>query len=217
MPRILTKSIVLMLFGLFGVKAQASPEADFWKWFTANEPTLFSWESDRDATFAKRAVAMQKIHPDLTFEFGPIINEKREFVISTGGIKAAFPAVEALYTSAPALERWEWIKFRPRRLPLNDIELGGKSVRVEEVHYMLARDEQKIGIVLFFDGYDKEKNDAFMPIGYLFLDEALGEFVVETQVGFIDFQSRDSKYFQDAYPLRDLPAHFDEAWAQRLH
>lgn len=217
MIRVFAKGIFLMVFGLFGAKAQATPESDFWKWFTANESMLFSWESDREATFDKLAAAMQKVHSDLTFEFGPAIDGKREFLISAGGIKAAFPAVEALYASAPALKRWEWVKFRPRRLPLNNIEFGGKSIRVEDVHYLLAKDEPKVGIVLFFDGYNEKEKSIFGQIGYLFLDEALGEFAVEMQVGFIEFQSRDSKYFQNASPLEELPAHFDEFWAQRVH
>lgn len=211
------KGLLLMFFGLFGAKSQASPEADFWKWFLANETQLFSWESDREATFDKLAAAMQKVHADLTFEFGPVVEGKREFVISAGGIKAAFPAVETLYKSAPSLKRWQWVKFRPRRNPLNNIEFGGKSASVEDVHYLLARDEPKVGIVLFFDGYNEKEKSVFGQIGYLMLDEALGEYAVEMQVGFIEFQSRESKYFPQASPLVELPAHFDDFWARNAH
>lgn len=217
MTRALAKGILLMVFGLFGKNAQATPEAEFWKWFTANEAMLFSWESDGEATFDKVSAAMKKVHPDLTFEFSPVIGGKREFVISAGGIKSAFPAVESLYKSAPSLKRWQWVKFRPRRNPLNDINYGGKHIRVEDVHYLLARDEKKVGIVLFFDGYNEKDKTTFGQIGYLMLDEALGEYVVETQVGFIEFHSRDSKYFPQASPLAELPSQFDEYWNKRTH
>jgi len=36
------------------------------------------------------ASEMHKVHPDLTFEFGPVEEERREFVITAGGIKGAF-------------------------------------------------------------------------------------------------------------------------------
>ena len=206
-----------MLFGLFGAKAQASPEGDFWKWFVSNEAQLFSWESDREATFDKLGAAMHRVNPDLTFEFGPVANGKREFVISAGGMKKAFPTVEALFASAPSLKRWKWTKFRPRRSSLSDIEFGGITVRASDVHYLLARDDPKVGIVLFFDGYNEKEKNTFGQIGYLFLDEALGEYVVEMQVGFIEFQSRKSKYFQEASPLVELSAHFDEFWAKKAH
>src|SRR5262245_46726753 len=130
-----------MVFGLFSSKPPASPEADFWKWFQANEARLFSWENDREATFNALEEAMHNVDPNLTFEISPVIDGKREFVISADGIQDGFPAVEALYASAPSLERWTWVKFRPRRLPLHDIEFAEKSVRADEVHFLLARDD----------------------------------------------------------------------------
>lgn len=206
-----------MLFGLFGAKAQATPESEFWKWFIANESQLFSWDSDREAAFDKLSAAMHKVHPDLTFEFGPVADGKREFVISAGGIRKGFPSVEALFASAPSLKRWRWTKFRPRRHSLSDIEIGGRTVRASDVHYLLARDDPMVGVVLFFDGYSEKEKKFFGQIGYLFLDEALGEYAVEMQVGFIEFQPRQSTYFQQASPLIDLPAHFDEFWTRRAH
>lgn len=206
-----------MILRLFGAKPTLTPQAEFWKWFAENEGQLFSWESDRETTFDRLAVAMRKVHPDLTFEFGPVVDGKREFVISAGGIKDAFPSVEALYNSAPEMKRWQWVKFRPRRNPLNNIEFGGRAIRVEDVHYLLASDDPKVGIVLFFDGYDETEKNVFGQIGYLMLDEALGEYAVEMQVGFIEFHSRESPYFQQASPLAELPAHFDEFWARKMH
>lgn len=154
---------------------------------------------------------------DLTFEFGPVKDGKREFVLSAGGIKAAFPAVEALYSKAPALPRWVWVKFRPRRVPINDLDYGGKKVRADDVRYLLAKDGDKVGIVLFFDGYSDAEKTTYGQIGYLFLDEALGEYAVETQVGFIGFDSRESKHFDRSHPLRELPGAFDEYFGRRVH
>ena len=211
------KGILLMAISLFGVKSHASVEGDFWKWFSANEAQLFSFESDREVVFDRLGTAMQKVHADLTFEFSPIVDGRREFVISAGGIKAAFPAVEALFSSAPTLQRWKWVKFRPRRDSLNNIEFGGKSIQAKDVHFLLARDEPKVGIVLFFDGYSDTEKTLFGQIGYLFLDEALGEYAVEMKVGFIEFKARDSKYFEHSVPLSELAAKFDEFWAKKTH
>jgi hypothetical protein len=161
---------------------------------------------------------MGGVNSDLTFEFGPVLpNGKREFIISAGGIKAAFPAVEALYAKAPHLERWVWVKYRPRRTHINDIEFGGKKIPAKEVHYLLAKDGDKAGIVLFFEGYNEREKSIFGQIAYLYLDEALGEYAVETQVGFIELQPRTSKYFAQAAPLRELPGHFDEYLSRRAH
>lgn len=64
---------------------------------------LFHFETDQEKTFDKLSAELKKANPDLTFEFGPVENGKREFVISAAGIKTAFPYVESLFNSAPKL------------------------------------------------------------------------------------------------------------------
>jgi hypothetical protein len=140
-------------------------------------------------------------------------NGRRDFVISAGGIKTAFPAVEALHASAPRMKRWIVLKFRQRRLPINDIRYADKKVRSEDVHYLLFKDEapEKVGVMIFLDEYkEEEKRTVWGQIGYLFLDEALGEYEVEMKLGAIVFQSRQSKHFEAAHPLARLPKEFDD-------
>jgi hypothetical protein len=205
-----------MVLSSSGTWAFASTEEAFWKWFAANEQRLFTFETDQEATFDALAEQLRRVNDDLTFEFGPVENGKREFVISAGGIQAAFPAVEALYGKAPALPHWIWVKFRPRRFPINDMNVGGKKVRADDVRYLLAQDGDKVGIVLFFDGYNEREKGTFDQMGYLFLDEALGEYAVETQVGFIEFQSRQSGDFGKSHPLTELPREFDVYVGRRV-
>jgi hypothetical protein len=208
---------LLMVVSLISCTAPAGNETAFWKWFASNEARLFTFERDQEAIFDEIGAEMHRVNSDLTFEFGPVQNGKREFVISAGGIKSAFPAVEALYSSAPELRRWVWVKYRPRRFSINDLELNGKRIKADEVTYLLARDGDKVGIVLFFEGYSDEEKSTYGQMGYLFLDEALGEFAVESQVGFIEFQASHSKYFSQSRPLKELPAQFDEYWGRRVH
>jgi hypothetical protein len=216
---------VKALLSLFGVsmaftlstRASASGEETFWIWFAANEARLFSFEKNQEVIFDELGAQMKRVNADLTFEFGPVKNGRREFVISAGGIRTAFPSVEALYNKAPSLQRWVWVKYRPRRLPINDLNYGGKSVKADDVRYLLTKDGDKVGIVLFFDGYKETEKGIFGQIGYLFLDEALGEFSVETWVGFIEFHGHDSKYFAQSHPLRELSAHFDEQVGRRTN
>ena len=210
----------LILMGVFSrlLFAGDTKESVFWQWFQQNEVRLFSFEKDRDKVFDDLSNAMKKVHPDLTFEFSPVLKDgHREFVISAGGIKGAFPSVEALYAAAPKMQRWKFVKFRPRRTPINDLRYAEKKVRAQDVYYLLFRDEspQKVGIMIFLDGYkEDEKKSIWGQIGYLFLDEALGEYDVEMKVGAIVFQSRESKYFERAHRLPELPKDFDDYFAK---
>ncbi|GEM_PF-307893 len=202
---------IVMIFGLFGGKASASSEDLFWKWFVKNEAALYAMEQPNEALFDELSAKFEAINEDLAFEFSPVKgNGKKEFVVSAGGIKASFPAVEAVIDAAPKLERWEWVRYRPRRLPLNNISFGGIDVNVEDVRYVMGKDGNKVGIILFMPGYSDEQHSLFGQIGYLLLDEALGEYTVATKVGFIQFQAPDTAYFDQSSPLPQLPGHFDE-------
>ena len=205
-----------MAFSIFNAK-ESSSEDRFWKWFAKNEQRLFEFEADQEKIFDELTRMMKQVNSDLTFEFGPVQDGKREFVISAGGIKSVFPAVESLHDKAPSLPRWRWVKYRPRRLPLNDLSYEGKQIKADEVNYLLAKDGDKVGVVLFFDGYNEQEKETFAQIGYLFLDEALGEYAVETQVGFVEFHGRDSEYFPESHPLGQLPAQFDGHFGRKVH
>jgi hypothetical protein len=52
-------------------------------------------------------------------------------------------------------------------------------------------------------------------IGILYLDHALGEYDVETRVGFIEFISAADERAEGAHPFTDLQEHFDNYFEQR--
>jgi hypothetical protein len=53
-----------------------------------------------------------------------------------------------------------------------------------------------------------------MGIAFLFLDQALGEYDVETRIGEIRIEDT-SKAPPKAYPLKELPVRFDELFATK--
>ena len=184
----------------------ATPQEDFWTWFTQNEPALFDFEKDQDHVFKELDGQLQKIDPNLTFEFGPKENGKREFVISAGGIFKSFPAVISLYDAAPKLDRWTIIKFRPRR-PIGDtdVELGGVKVAPKDVAFILVPDGDKAGLLIFLAGMNQAQDSTYKQIAYLFLDQALGEYDVETKVGAIEILPADTQTKSEKRPLTELP------------
>jgi hypothetical protein len=183
----------------------------FWNWFVLHEDELFSFdpqrEDDRERLFDELTCELTKVDPHLCFEFGPA-ETKREFVISAGGIKRAFPAVVSLMKAAPALDRWNLIAFRPRRSP-NIVEIQGRRIDPSDVQFTLLDNGKMAGINLFLPGF-REDEIAFKQIGYLMLDEALGEYDVVTRLGLIKMLSPESSTDGGRYPLIELPALFDD-------
>lgn len=195
-----------------------SKEEKFWNWFQENDEMLYTFEKDRESVFDQLASQLHKVDKDLTFEFGPVLSDgKREFIISAGGIQRAFPCVENLFRKAPRLERWIVIKFRQRKNSLHDLSYANKTVKADDVFYMSFKDDDpdKIGLMLFFKDYKEAEEDIWGQIGFLFLDEVLGEYDIETKVGAIVFESTESEHFENAYPIKELPNNFDVYFGRR--
>jgi hypothetical protein len=188
---------------------------DFWSWFVRRESELFNSdfarEDERERLFDELASELRKIDPDLAFEFGPK-GTRREFVITAAGIKRAFPAVVSLAAAAPTLERWHVIAFRPRRTP-NIVEFRGKRVHPKDVHFSLLDNGKSPGIYLFIPDF-REDDVALKQIGYLLLDETLGEHDVESRLGLIKMLSPDSQTEGERYQLAELAARFDQLVSQ---
>lgn len=193
-----------------------NPEQKFWRWFIQHEPDLLEFEADsvtdRERIFDQLAIELQKINPHLTFEFGPK-KAKREFVVSADGIKSAFPAVVSLVNAAPQLDGWQVIAFRPRRTPISRVEIREKRVDPKEVQFSLLDNGKTAGIHLFIPGFREDDSD-WKSIGYLLLDEALGEYDVEARLGLIKMMPTDTRMEWERHPLAELPAAFDQVVAR---
>lgn len=207
--------ILAVLSSALPSMANADPEAQFWSWFVANERALYRFTSPTDPLIHQLGSHLKQVHQDLTFEIGlENKGEKRDFVISADGVKAAFAAVEALHAAAPKLDRWNLIKYRPGRLPMYTLELGEHTFDPAKVLCMLAEDGEKIGIVLMYENFEQD-NDVFTHASFLLLDQALGEYVVETQVGFVNVQGREAEWVSHSFPMDELAAQFQHASQQR--
>jgi hypothetical protein len=179
----------------------------FWQWFVAQQDELLDFELDQERIFDELSEQLIRVHPNLTFEFGPTA-EQREFVISAGGIKEAFPAVTSLVAVAPKLDHWRITAFRPRRTPLNKIQIGESCVDPRDVEFCLLTKGSVIGIQLFIPRF-RENDVTLKQIAYLMLDEALGEYDVETKIGLIQMLAPESPRTTQRYPFTELASLFD--------
>lgn len=188
------------------------PEQKFWNWFEKHQDKFFDFEVASEENFDRLLEQLHKVHPALTFEFGPR-GARREFVISAGGLKGAFPSVTALVAAAPRLDRWRITGFRPRCAALSRIQIGDTCVDPNDVEFSLLTRGAEIGIRLFIPSYGEDYS-ILKQIGYLMLDDALGEYDVEARVSLIQFLPHDASKTEKRYPLSELPALFDRLVAQ---
>lgn len=192
-------------------------EQNFWRWFAQNQAQIFDFEQNQEEVFDSLQEQLQKVHENLVFEISRVFEGKREFVISADGIREAFPAVESLYACAPDLPNWEIIKFRPRIAPNFSISFGEKEMTVDDIMFSLEPDDGKIGISLYLKDYKASEHEQFAGIAYLFLDGALGEYDVETKVGFIEILPLWTESNLPKRPFKELPEIFDKKYKSLLN
>jgi hypothetical protein len=175
----------------------------FWHWFRDREHDLFYLERDRERVFADLSAALRPIHPDLVFEFSMEHNGQREFVISAGGLKAAFPAVMALAAAAPTLPRWKVVAFRQSR-GLGAVQFGGTVIRGEDLRVLADPAVGKVDVDLLIPNYRPTPQSVYEQIGFLLMDQALGEYIVATCIGGVGFASLPSVVPDRAITLTEL-------------
>jgi hypothetical protein len=185
--------------------------SNFWKWFKDNSQLIFDFEKSQEQIFDLLGNELNKIDENLTFEFGPIKNNKREFIISADGIRESFDSVEKLYELRPELPEWIIIKFRPRKKINYDIKIDDITISPKDIYYSLFKDEKKVGIMVFIKDYD-DGNEIYTQLAFLFLDGALGEYDMETKVGWIEFSDFNSDHYSKALPSNTIQENFDRAY-----
>lgn len=189
---------------------RASAEENFWQWFEQNSSRLFAFEADRDRLFDELRKALSKVKPGLTFEFGPVKDGRREFIISADGIRDRFPAVQNLVAAAPSLAQWIVIPFRPPKSLDMIIEYDGQRLGADDVWFKAEDDAGRIGLTLHVRGLTEHNQRSLGGAAFILLDNALGEFAVETRVGFIEWQGLpDDPAAAGLQPFRSIREVFD--------
>lgn len=124
-------------------------------------------------------------------------------------MKSAVPAVVSLIRAAPPLESWTITAFSSRRVLPDVIEFGGKQACPQDVEFSLLDNGKVAGLRLFIPSF-QENDPIWKQIGYLMLDDTLGEYDVESRLGLIKMYSPDVQNSERCYPLAGLPSAFDQ-------
>lgn len=187
-------------------------DLSFWSWFKVNSDRIYNFEEDREKIFNEIIMELHRVDENLSFEIGPVIDGKREFIISADGIYSSFSSVEKLYDERIELDQWTIIKFRQRKNHLTALSYGGKTIEESDILFALFDDEnpEKTGVILFIDGANEEEMNLYNYLGLLYLDQVIGEFDTETYVGAIIVDNFDSEYLVYGLPISMLAEELDK-------
>ena len=170
-----------------GLFDRPSRERRFWQWFQDHSRRLFAFEADRERVFDELTSALHRVDKGLTFEFGPIQEGKREFVVSADGIRDHFAAVRKLVAAAPSMPEWIVVPFRPPKSIDLVLDYAGYRLGPDDVWFTASPEPGRVGLTLFLRGLTEDNRATLGNASFILLDNALGEFAVETQVGSIQW------------------------------
>jgi hypothetical protein len=180
-------------------------QAYFWNWFLKNADNYFHFEQNQNILFTKLKLELEKINPNLTFEFSPILKDHtREFIISADGIKSIFPIVQDLVKQAPDLTKWKVIAFRQSHPEITQINYKELTVNLEDVYFQYEKENGRIGLELNIKGFFESPE--WTGIVFILLDNVLGEFDTEMDISYINKKNLDETQKSTLFNIRELPA-----------
>jgi len=177
-------------------------ENKFWDWFTKKSNIYFKFEEDRENLFDELKSKLNKINQDLTFEFGPVRDNKREFVISADGIKGSFPDVIKVVNAAPNLPNFKIIAFRQPHLDFTKINYKDIQLDFKDVFFRYGKNNGKLDIELNIRDY--QDNIDWATAAFLLLDNILGEYDTEMFINGIDRKQLIEYELNSLLPISDL-------------
>ena len=199
---------------MFGWLRKQNDVADFWRWFEKNADRIRKAVERLDHAVIVHELGRQiaKVAPGVVHEIGKPDDRTVELILSADGIRDSSPGVLALMAAAPRLEGFLFTAFRPRR-PGMVLNIAGREIGADQIRYVAEPDGDVLHLRLFIAGglTDHERTT----VGFLMLDQALGEYDVMTGVGAIHFE--DGSGPPEAEPLTALPARFDAFRAATTH
>jgi len=193
---------------------------DFWNWFCTNEAE-FPTTSEFDEAFGTQlSDELGKIEPDLVYEIATPNDGQKELIISADGIKDHIATVRGLVESAPALEDWEIIAFRPRMDDYSrfTLDFGERQFDPREIWCWSQIEDGCFDLIIYHPNYSDEERNLLVNGTYILLDMAIGEFDVMTGIRHLDHRELpDQPESYGMYRFGDLRTVFDEYKSANTH
>lgn len=194
-----------------------SKEKRFWDWFCSNsqvysEINNLKDESKIDELLDDLLSHLHHYSEGLYFQIGG--NEKvNELIISAEGNRKYFAAVEQLASSAPKINNWQIIAFKPAQgidfiTKYKNVVLNPKEIWFLPLYN--EKDTSQLGLRLHIPNIDQGDNKEYINGMYEVLDTILGEKACSLDIDYIEVDKLpEYPEKEDLIELIELPEYID--------
>lgn len=159
----------------------------FWNFFRENLGFIESYQDNPETVVRAVGQVLNAVAPEIDFELGK--NEKGyyELILIAGGMKSNIEPIMELYHSAPEIENWLIVPFRPRQEG-SVFDLNGRRYDHNHVYYVSeVTPEGLTELWIYMQDFSPKNEKEIGGIGYLLLDSVLGEIDSMTMIGHVTF------------------------------
>lgn len=168
------------------------PIDDFWAWWPGNRDRIaaaIAASSFDDRLIQDITRAVRTIHPAMAWELGPGRTAQHAFCVSPEGkaeIRQA--ALRWLATAPPVDATWEYYASKQAARSMSGLKIGAVQFDLVEMRAIASWDpvRQRVDVKLWHPAFARVAEAVRIQVGFLFLDNLLGEDDVERWVGQLD-------------------------------
>jgi hypothetical protein len=174
-------------------RREPAPPADFWTWWSGARDRLgqaISSGGIDDGLVGEISRAVQTIHPQMAWELAPGKTAQHAFCLSPEGrADLRQVALRWLQTAPPADATWEYHASKQASQRLMRLEVAGAQFDLGEMRAIGSWDPstRRLHVRLWHPQFERVPSGVRPQVGFLFLDNLLGEDDVERWIGQIDF------------------------------
>ena len=187
--------------------------AQFWKWFEENNKAYTFLDAvDGDVKEELLAKFMERLHrfcDHIYFEMGGMPGENQELIITAEGDKKYFDKVEELINSAPKINGWSFIAFKPPMGGHFKTEWADIELNTEDMWFrpLSNKNNADLGIRIYLRNYDLVEDKKFlMTVLYKMLDTIIGEKSFALDIAYVDADLQpDEPEKNGMHPILKLP------------
>lgn len=202
-------SFLKKIFGTSKSKNSINTPADFWKWFMEKEKIYFTSIKTQKRIHENLQIIVDKLHelnPELFCLIGMHNDQTAELIITPEGDIKNIVFAEQLAETAPAIPGWKITALKPEigfnnlSIEMYDFEFNAEKIKFYTLPDISRPDEIEINVV--HNDYTADKHQEIANGCLIFLDNAIGEITMATQIDNIKFDAPANGY--DLIPIEKL-------------
>lgn len=152
--------------------------------------------------------ALRSVNKELAWGCGASPSGAPVLEISADGLRHLIPVVKDLVNRAPNMPGISVVAFKQPSPPDFSLSTPFGDIDCESMRWSsLGTHDGLEGLAVYVPVPPSAPQDACGQIGFIFLDHTLGEYIVMTRVGELEFKP-SSMAPADSRPFSELPGHF---------